>query len=103
MSPASASVSVSVPRADRRMRESIWGGLREVQRFHLQPVTHANGREMSPSSSDGFGAFSVYSMMVCSAALGLGIAVHPQLGHESGAIGVVPILQRRKLKPREVT
>lgn len=103
MSPASASVSVSVPRADRRIRESIWG-LREVQRFHLQPVTHANGREMSPSSSDGFGAFSMYSMMmVCSAALGLGIAVHPQPGHESGAIAVVPILQRRKLKPREVT
>lgn len=48
------------------------------------------------------GALSMYSMMVCSAALGLGIAVHPQLGHESGAI-VVPILQRRKLKPREVT
>ena len=45
----------------------------------------------------------MYVMTVCSAALGLGIAVHPQLGHESGTIGVVPILQRRKLKPREVT
>ena len=53
MSPASASVSVSVPRADRRMRKSIWGSLREVQGFHRQPVTYANGREMSPSSSDG--------------------------------------------------
>ena len=59
MSPASASVSVSVPRADRRMRTSVGGGLREVQGCHLQPVTHANGREMTPSSWDGFGVFSM--------------------------------------------
>ena len=28
---------------------------------------------------------------------------YPLLVHELGAIGIVPILQRRKLKPREVT
>ena len=32
----------------------------------------------------------MYVMTICSAALGLGIAVHPQLGHESGAIGISP-------------
>ena len=53
MSPASASVSVSVPRADRRMRKGIGGSLRAVQGVHLEPVTYAKGSEMSPSSLDG--------------------------------------------------
>lgn len=30
------------------------------------------------------------------------VSAHPQLGHELGAVVLVPVLQRRKLKPREV-
>lgn len=72
---------------------------------------HGGERSQTPSSQGTGGGFTIYSMIVCSQVLaGAGdtagtksqVLVHPLLAHKVGSISIIPILQLKKLRHREV-